>query len=82
MRLAVLLFMEVTYLQHHGQLTKMEEVLHGHNSLFEDNAEFGLGMRLSIDRQKEFASELLLQLKDEVSAELAEAIITAPQKLS
>ena len=50
------------------------------NSLFEDNAEFGLGMRLTIDRQKEYATELLTQLKDEVGAELVEAIITAPQK--
>ena len=29
------------------------------NSLFEDNAEFGLGFRLSIDKQKEFACELV-----------------------
>ena len=29
------------------------------NSLFEDNAEFGLGFRVSIDKQTEFARELL-----------------------
>ena len=32
------------------------------NSLFEDNAEFGLGFRVSMDKQKEFAGELLQQL--------------------
>ncbi|MCV3217518.1 2-oxoacid:acceptor oxidoreductase family protein, partial [Plectonema radiosum NIES-515] len=32
------------------------------NSLFEDNAEFGLGFRLSLDKQAEFAAELLQQL--------------------
>ena len=32
------------------------------NSLFEDNAEFGLGFRVSIDKQKEFATELLKKL--------------------
>ena len=34
------------------------------NSLFEDNAEFGLGMRLAIDKQEEHARELLLNLRD------------------
>ena len=32
------------------------------NSLFEDNAEFGLGFRLSLDKQVEFATQLLLEL--------------------
>ena len=32
------------------------------NSLFEDNAEFGLGFRVSLDKQQEFAGELLQQL--------------------
>jgi pyruvate-ferredoxin/flavodoxin oxidoreductase len=50
------------------------------NSLFEDNAEFGLGMRLTYDKQMEYASELLAQLKDQVGAELADAILTADQK--
>ncbi len=49
------------------------------NSLFEDNAEFGLGMRLAIDRETEYARELLSELKDEIGAELVEAILTAPQ---
>ncbi len=50
------------------------------NSLFEDNAEFGLGMRLAIDRQSEYARELLAKLKNEVGEEFAETIISAPQK--
>ena len=32
------------------------------NSLFEDNAEFGLGMRLTVDKHTEFARELLKSL--------------------
>jgi len=50
------------------------------NSLFEDNAEFGFGYRLSIDKQTEHARELLAELKDEVGAELADAILGAEQK--
>ena len=34
------------------------------NSLFEDNAEFGFGMRISIDKQNEYAKELVAKLKD------------------
>jgi pyruvate-ferredoxin/flavodoxin oxidoreductase len=45
------------------------------NSLFEDNAEFGLGMRLAIDKQREYARELLLQLKTEVGDELVARIL-------
>ncbi len=50
------------------------------NSLFEDNAEFGLGFRVSIDKQREFARELLQQLEPAVSPGLARAILTNPQK--
>jgi pyruvate-ferredoxin/flavodoxin oxidoreductase len=50
------------------------------NSLFEDNAEFGLGFRLSIDKQTEFARELVLQLGGQIGDELAAAILSAPQK--
>jgi len=50
------------------------------NSLFEDNAEFGMGMRLSIDKQKEFAVELISKLKNEIGNELAGAILNADQK--
>jgi pyruvate-ferredoxin/flavodoxin oxidoreductase len=50
------------------------------NSLFEDNAEFGLGFRVSIDKQKEFASELLKQLAPQVGDELVTKILVNPQK--
>ncbi len=50
------------------------------NSLFEDNAEFGLGMRLAIDKNNEHARELLGRLKDELGAEFVEEILTASQK--
>jgi len=50
------------------------------NSLFEDNAEFGLGFRLSIDKQAEFARELLRRVAGSVGEDLATALLTAPQK--
>ncbi len=50
------------------------------NSLFEDNAEFGLGFRLSIDKQTEFARELVLRLGGQIGDELAAAILAAVQK--
>ncbi|UFS62066.1 pyruvate:ferredoxin (flavodoxin) oxidoreductase [Sulfurimonas sp. HSL-3221] len=50
------------------------------NSLFEDNAEFGLGMRASIDKQSLFARELLEALRNEVGADLADALIGNAQK--
>ncbi|MBF0278821.1 MAG: pyruvate:ferredoxin (flavodoxin) oxidoreductase [SAR324 cluster bacterium] len=49
------------------------------NSLFEDNAEFGLGFRVSLDKQKEFAEELVRQLKSEIGEGLAEEILSADQ---
>jgi pyruvate-ferredoxin/flavodoxin oxidoreductase len=50
------------------------------NSLFEDNAEFGLGFRLSIDKQAEFARELVKRLSSSIGQELATALLTSPQK--
>jgi pyruvate-ferredoxin/flavodoxin oxidoreductase len=50
------------------------------NSLFEDNAEFGLGFRISIDKQREFAAELLKKLAPQVGDDLVTAILTADQK--
>jgi pyruvate-ferredoxin/flavodoxin oxidoreductase len=50
------------------------------NSLFEDNAEFGFGYRLSIDKQAEFAGELLSQLSNEIGDNLVNAILKAEQK--
>ncbi len=49
------------------------------NSLFEDNAEFGLGMRFSIDQQTSFAKQLLEGLKDKVGVELTEKLLNNPQ---
>ena len=49
------------------------------NSLFEDNAEFGFGYRLTIDKHIELASELLTALRGDVGEELADAILKAPQ---
>ena len=49
------------------------------NSLFEDNAEFGLGMRLAIDKQNEYARELLQQLQPDIEAELVAQILDADE---
>ena len=50
------------------------------NSLFEDNAEFGLGFRLSIDKQTEFARELVRRLSGPIGDELVAGLLTHPQK--
>jgi pyruvate-ferredoxin/flavodoxin oxidoreductase len=50
------------------------------NSLFEDNAEFGLGFRASIDKQTEYAHELLRRVAGAVGEDLVTAILTAKQK--
>ena len=49
------------------------------NSLFEDNAEFGLGFRVTIDKQGEFARELVRKLQGQIGAELAEGLCNADQ---
>ena len=49
------------------------------NSLFEDNAEFGLGMRLTLDKQVEFARELVIHFKKELGEDLTTAILDADQ---
>jgi pyruvate-ferredoxin/flavodoxin oxidoreductase len=49
------------------------------NSLFEDNAEFGLGMRLAIDKQDEIAQMLLKKFEMHVGYELANEILNATQ---
>lgn len=50
------------------------------NSLFEDNAEFGLGMRFSINQQTRFAKTLLEGLKDKVGVDLVSQILNNSQK--
>ena len=49
------------------------------NSLFEDNAEFGLGFRLAADKHLELARKLLRQLAADVGQDLANAVLSAPQ---
>jgi len=50
------------------------------NSLFEDNAEFGLGMRLSVDQKADAARVLLAALAPQVGEELAKGLLDAAQK--
>ncbi len=49
------------------------------NSLFEDNAEFGLGFRLAADRHVELARTRLTELRDAIGADLADDILGASQ---
>ena len=49
------------------------------NSLFEDNAEFGLGMRLAIDQQAEYARDLVSRLAGHLGDELVKALLHADQ---
>ncbi|HJV18750.1 MAG TPA: pyruvate:ferredoxin (flavodoxin) oxidoreductase [Sediminibacterium sp.] len=51
------------------------------NSLFEDNAEFGLGMRITADKQLGIAKQYLLELKDQLGEEKVKEIINSPQTL-
>jgi len=49
------------------------------NSLFEDNAEFGLGFRVSLDQQRDFAQELVRKLSPQLGDELAMKLLFADQ---
>jgi pyruvate-ferredoxin/flavodoxin oxidoreductase len=49
------------------------------NSLFEDNAEFGLGLRLAVDKQTDLARALVRQLADRIGGDLAEGLLAADQ---
>ena len=49
------------------------------NSLFEDNAEFGLGMRLTLDKQNEFAREVVATMGGELGDEFVASILNADQ---
>ena len=49
------------------------------NSLFEDNAEFGFGYRLTIDKHAEYARELVAKMKDRIGADLAHGLLSAVQ---
>ncbi len=50
------------------------------NSLFEDNAEFGLGMRLTLDKHVEYAREMLPRLSSKIGDDLVDAMLSADQK--
>ncbi len=49
------------------------------NSLFEDNAEFGLGMRMALDHQGAYAKDLVNRLRAEIGDALATSLLTADQ---
>jgi len=49
------------------------------NSLFEDNAEFGFGYRLTLDKNAEYAREMLKRVADQVGVSLVESILNADQ---
>ncbi len=49
------------------------------NSLFEDNAEFGLGFRLTLDKRHEYATELLKKFASTLGGELIDAILKGDQ---
>jgi len=50
------------------------------NSLFEDNAEFGLGFRVSLDKQRELGGELLRKLAPTLGDDFVSSILDAKQK--
>jgi pyruvate-ferredoxin/flavodoxin oxidoreductase len=50
------------------------------NSLFEDNAEFGYGIRVALDKQAEQARELVQGLSELIGADLANALLNTDQK--
>ena len=50
------------------------------NSLFEDNAEFGLGMRLAADQLMSYAKQLAREMATEIGGDLAEALVDADQR--
>ena len=50
------------------------------NSLFEDNAEFGLGMRITADHQVAMAERLLQEMATELGEDFVKEILTASQK--
>jgi pyruvate-ferredoxin/flavodoxin oxidoreductase len=49
------------------------------NSLFEDNAEFGYGMRMAVDQKNELAIQLLNELASDLGSELVDGLVNADQ---
>ncbi len=50
------------------------------NSLFEDNAEFGFGMRAAVDQQSAFVREILVAKRDQIGAELVDNLLNNKQE--
>ncbi|MEW8203632.1 MAG: pyruvate:ferredoxin (flavodoxin) oxidoreductase [Candidatus Thiodiazotropha endolucinida] len=50
------------------------------NSLFEDNAEFGLGMRIAIDKQRDQAITLIHEMQEQLGGELCDALLDSEQQ--
>jgi pyruvate-ferredoxin/flavodoxin oxidoreductase len=50
------------------------------NSLFEDNAEFGLGMKLALTKKQEIAFQLLKEIESELDSNLVASILENPEK--
>ncbi|WP_242084128.1 pyruvate:ferredoxin (flavodoxin) oxidoreductase [Aestuariivivens sediminis] len=50
------------------------------NSLFEDNAEFGLGMKLALSKKQEVAIKLLKGLESEIGVEMVDSILNNPEQ--
>ncbi len=50
------------------------------NSLFEDNAEFGYGFRLTLDKQEEYAKELVKRFSSKLGDDLVEGLINSSQQ--
>ncbi|MES9824455.1 MAG: pyruvate:ferredoxin (flavodoxin) oxidoreductase [Candidatus Thiodiazotropha endolucinida] len=50
------------------------------NSLFEDNAEFGLGMRIAIDKQRDQAITLIHEMQEQLGAELCDTLLGSEQQ--
>jgi pyruvate-ferredoxin/flavodoxin oxidoreductase len=50
------------------------------NSLFEDNAEFGLGIRIALDEQRSHARVLLRELRGDIGAELVDSLLNSRQE--
>ncbi len=49
------------------------------NSLFEDNAEFGYGFRLTLDKHNEYAREILERMRPDLGDGLVDGLLTGPQ---
>ena len=51
------------------------------NSLFEDNAEFGLGMRIAADQHMAIAKQMVTELSSDIGEELADLLVNGGQRV-